>query len=117
MQKDRLLSLFELLNFRQYIENLTEVNASINGLDVEEVKKSVGIDNLLAEVAASREGYFTDEELDALINFYTSPVGQSCMYKAPKFYEDNEEAIDNYVRNKLIQYIDGRQKNSDNNPN
>ena len=80
MKKEKLLNLFEAVGIKEAAENelqeVTQAVADECGVGIDEVKQSTRIDigEILSEIARANENLFTDEELDACVVFFSSPV-------------------------------------------
>lgn len=112
MQKDKLLKVLELLEAeKQLEENLESFLAAIaqdNGVDVNDLKQTVNISGVVSDLADANEGYFTDDELDAFIAFFSSPLGTSILQKLSSFTEDVSHFASAMVEKKLNDFFAAR---------
>lgn len=112
MQKEKLLKFFELIAFdnntKNHLDELLADVAQANSIDINELRQAVDVDEILCQVADEVEGFFTDDELDALIAFYATPIGQSILVKTPIFLENIYICGNNFIGQKLDKYFSQR---------
>lgn len=92
--------------FEKNLESSLNAVAIISGVDENVLKQSFIINELLSDLADTHEGYFTDEELDAFIAFFTSPLGASLLQKLSSFTESADSAAFALVEKKLDDFFE-----------
>lgn len=71
------------------LEGLVNDPAFRAGTEAFKAKAEAQMDELLASIAANAAAVFTDEELDATIAFYKTPVGQKFIELQPQLQAQN----------------------------
>lgn len=71
------------------LEVLVDDPAFRVGTDAFKVKAEASMDELLASIAGQAAALFTDEDLDAVIAFYKTPVGQKFIDLQPQLQAQN----------------------------
>jgi hypothetical protein len=81
-------------NFAVMIQRLPPAHA-------EEVKKATNIDEIIEQLIPIYDKHFTEAQLKAYVDFYSSPEGQALMKNLPKVIEDSVGVSLEYFKTKF----------------
>ena len=115
MQRDKLFKIFELLEvekqLNESLESFLDMAAQHTGADVGDLKRAVDTGSIMSELVDVHENYFTDEELDAFIAFFSVPPGDGILRKLPDLTERVNQIASSMAEKRLDDFFEARANN------
>ena len=82
-------------------ENIDEILEKVPEISKERLSNLFNMKDMAAKLVPIYSEYYTDQELEILINFYQSPVGKKNMQKNPEILEKTMKAYAGYFQEKV----------------
>ncbi len=101
-KKDLILKFIDVFGTRTSLtQNFDQLIKSVPPAQAQEMKKNVNIDELIEGLVPIYDKYFTAEEMESYIYFYSSPAGKKLVETIPHVMTDSVGVSLKYFKTKL----------------
>jgi hypothetical protein len=101
-KKEKILKFIEVFGTRETMKmNFDQILASMPPQDAEKLKGAFNIDEVIQELIPLYDKYFTSEDLDGFIQFYSSPTGHKLVQTIPLIMKESVDVSAKYFEEHL----------------
>jgi hypothetical protein len=96
-KKDKVLKFIEVFGTRDTMKmNFDQIMSSMPPEDSQKLKQAFNIDDVILELVPLYDKYFTAEDLDSFIAFYSSPAGKKLVQNIPLIMKESVDISAKY---------------------
>ena len=96
-KKDRILKFIDVFGTREaMITNFSQLLSSLPADQAEELRGIFNVDTIIEELIPIYDGHFSEAELNAFINFYSSPEGKKLVTTIPQIMKESVDVSAKY---------------------
>jgi hypothetical protein len=101
-KKAKILKFIDVFGTRETMKmNFDQILASMPAQDAEKLKGAFNIDDVILELIPLYDKYFTSEDLDGFIQFYSSPNGRKLVQNIPLIMKESVDVSAKYFEEHL----------------
>ena len=101
-KKAKILKFIDVFGTRETMKmNFEQILASMPPQDAEKLKGAFNIDDVIQELLPLYDKYFTSEDLDGFIQFYSSPTGKKLVQTIPTIMKESVDVSAKYFEEHL----------------
>ena len=101
-KKAKILKFIDVFGTRETMKmNFDQILASMPAQDAEKLKGAFNIDDVIQQLLPLYDKYFTSEDLDGFIQFYSSPTGRKLVQTIPLIMKESVDVSAKYFEEHL----------------